>query len=86
MTAAGPKLRKWYGEGERIPRDGGGMPEGPEEENLLEDEEAGDAVLVTDADSPMGELIVLQLILARYIFSMTKDRAWRSVRLCPQDC
>ena len=25
---AGPKMRKWYGEGERLPRDGGFDPEG----------------------------------------------------------
>ena len=58
--AAGPKLRKWYGEGERRPQDGGE----PEQEEP-ESEGSGDAILVTDADSRMGELIILQLILAR---------------------
>ena len=72
-------MRKWYGEGERLPRDGGADLEdeaqqlnGAEEEE--EEEEAPvlrDSVLVTDADDPMGELVVLQLILARHagIFS-----------------
>ena len=31
FPAAGPKLRKWYGQGERLPQDGG---------NGLEEEEA----------------------------------------------
>jgi hypothetical protein len=61
LVAAGPKLRKWYGEGERQPKDGGSDPE--EEE---EDEEAGESILVTDADTPTGELLLLQLMLARY--------------------
>eukprot|EP00198_Chlamydomonas_reinhardtii_P011840 XP_001701177.1 predicted protein [Chlamydomonas reinhardtii] len=58
---AGPKLRKWYGAGERL-TDGG-----PEEEPEEPEEQAptGDAVLVTDADGGVGEQVVLQLILAR---------------------
>jgi hypothetical protein len=64
-AAAGPKLRKWYGEGERgaavaQPRGPGGAPRGEP------DAPARTAVLVTDADSPTGEQIVLQLILARW--------------------
>lgn len=57
--SAGPKLRKWYGEGER--KQGEKGKPGPEDEN----EGPGDAILVTDADSPLGELVLLQLILAR---------------------
>lgn len=64
MLAAGPKLRKWYGETDKLymPKDGGPME--PLEE---EDEDGGpcDAILVTDADTPMGELVVLQLVLGR---------------------
>ena len=67
LLTAGPKLRRWYGEGERVT-----------EEFLLDDADLSDdlpapapstereSVLVTDADSPMGEQIILQLILARW--------------------
>lgn len=63
VVAAGPKLRKWYGEGERQPQDGG--PD-PDEEG--EPEGGGDSILVTDGDSPTGELLLLQLMLARSDF------------------
>ena len=39
--------------------------QGNEPEPEEEDQGDGDAVLVTEADSPIGEQIVLQLILAR---------------------
>ncbi|GLI62964.1 hypothetical protein VaNZ11_005821, partial [Volvox africanus] len=58
FVTAGPKLRKWYGAGER-PVDGG------EEQEPDEPDTMSDVVLVTDADSPIGEQVVLQLILAR---------------------
>lgn len=67
-TPGGPKLRRWYGEGGRLPSDGGGLAEGDggggggEE---AEEEGPREAVLVTDADGGMGEQVVLQLILAR---------------------
>ena len=66
FTAAGPKLRKWYGEGERgvtvaqpvrPGSAGGGEPN---------DAVQRTAVLVTEADSATGEQVVLQLILARH--------------------
>ena len=63
-------MRKWYGEGERLPRDGGGSLEDEAGNGAQAEEEAPivrDSVLVTDADSPMGELVVLQLILARHV-------------------
>ena len=66
--AAGPKLRKWYGEGERMPKDGSSPLDDGDLEAPLQ--AASDvprtAVLVTDADSPLAEQVVLQLILARY--------------------
>ncbi len=75
-AAAGPKLRKWYGEGERgaavaQPRGPGGAPRGEP------DAPARTAVLVTDADSPTGEQIVLQLILARWRPPPRSDRLCR---------
>ena len=63
----GPKLRKWYGEGE-LPQDGGStiVDNMPKPEDILPGDVERDAILVTDADSPTGEQVVLQLILARY--------------------
>lgn len=60
--AGGPKLRKWYGQGER-PTDGGGMRRS-EPTSQIDPNAPKDAVLVTDADSPTGDAVVLQLILA----------------------
>jgi len=73
--AAGPKMRKWYGEGERLPRDGGAAMDDDDLNGAAapatEEAEAPvvcDSVLVTDAETPMGELVVLKLILARCAF------------------
>ncbi len=61
----GPKLRKWYGEGE-LPTDGGTIVRNmPEPEDISAEDIEREAILVTDADSPTGEQVVLQLILAR---------------------
>lgn len=62
----GPKLRKWYGEGE-LPLDGGNsiVKNMPEPQDIAHEDIERDAILVTDADSPTGEQVVLQLILAR---------------------
>lgn len=61
--AAGPKLRKWYGEGER----GAAVaqPARPGADGGAAPSVQRTAVLVTDADSATGEQVVLQLILAR---------------------
>ena len=61
--AAGPKLRKWYGEGER----GAAVaqPGRPGADGGAAPSVQRTAVLVTDADSATGEQVVLQLILAR---------------------
>ncbi|CAI7863012.1 unnamed protein product, partial [Closterium sp. NIES-54] len=63
----GPKLRRWYGAADTLPRDGSDEDEEGEEteEEGEEGEGEGDAVLVTDADSDTGQMVVLQLILAR---------------------
>ncbi len=67
IFTGGPKLRKWYGEGD-LPVDGGNpiVSNMPEPEDIAPEDVERDAVLVTEADSPTGEQIVLQLILARY--------------------
>lgn len=63
--SGGPKLRKWYGEGE-LPVDGGNIADKmPEPEDIAPENIEKDAILVTDADSATGEQIILQLILAR---------------------
>lgn len=65
-VTAGPKLRRWYGETEKLtfPKDGGEPPEEEAEEDPDLDG-TKEAVLVTDADTPLGELLVLQLVLSR---------------------
>lgn len=56
-------MRRWYGQ-QQLSADGGPQPENdPEEEEQVDNE--GDAVLVLDGDSPIGEQVVLQLILRR---------------------
>jgi hypothetical protein len=69
FAMAGQKMRKWYGAPERskskkTKKDTGNdnQPQAYDEE---EDEEANDAVLVTDADTPIGEQVLLRLILSR---------------------
>lgn len=63
----GPKLRKWYGAPDQLPKDGGDgqRDEDAKEPSEEEEEGPGDAVLVTDADSETGQLLVLALILKR---------------------
>lgn len=61
-VTAGPKMRKWYGQGKRLPRDGDGEQD-PEEE--LKPDLLRDFVFVLDADCDTGEQVILQLILAR---------------------
>lgn len=68
VIEGGPKLRRWYGAEKKAPRDadgGGSEPEpapGGEEDDPAD--AAGDAVLVTDADSLAGEAVAFALILA----------------------
>ena len=80
---SGPKLRKWYGETEKLtgprkrPRGDDQGRQGGDDEDGGEGGEGGarDAVLVTDADSPLGELVVLQLVLARCVTEWIAARA-----------
>lgn len=60
-------MRKWYGQGDRMPTDGGGpdRKQGGDEGEEPEAAAARDCVLVTDAESATGEQVVLQLILQR---------------------
>ncbi|KAI5057377.1 hypothetical protein GOP47_0027392 [Adiantum capillus-veneris] len=71
----GPKLRKWYGAPEQVLRDGGdsdSVGSTSEESQFLD--EVRDAVLVTDADSMTGQLVLLSLILRRVrVRALVKD-------------
>ena len=68
---AGQKMRKWYGAPERTSREkksaGDDQPpeNGQEEEEEPSEPTVNDAVLVTDADTPLGEQVILRLILDR---------------------
>ncbi|CAH2066955.1 unnamed protein product, partial [Thlaspi arvense] len=73
----GPKLRKWYGAPELLPKDG--TLSGDDDE--LEEEEEGDrdgdkdAVFVTDGDSDLGQMIILQLIVkGTRVKALVKDK------------
>ncbi|XP_020105288.1 uncharacterized protein LOC109721887 isoform X1 [Ananas comosus] len=68
----GPKLRRWYGAPDLLPKDGG--PESQEDESS-EIEEVRDAVLVTDGESEIGQMVILLLILKRArIKAIVKDK------------
>ncbi|KAL6285407.1 hypothetical protein ACE6H2_009797 [Prunus campanulata] len=68
----GPKLRKWYGAPELLPKDGTNVEE---DDEFPEGEETRDAVLVTDGDSEMGQMVILSLIVKRArIKALVKDK------------
>ncbi|KAI3856346.1 hypothetical protein MKX03_003360 [Papaver bracteatum] len=70
----GPKLRKWYG-AEKLPKDGGGGVEDGEDDDFQEVEQVRDAVLVTDGDSEIGQMVILSLIVARArVKALVKDK------------
>ncbi|KAH0736465.1 hypothetical protein KY285_012172 [Solanum tuberosum] len=67
----GPKLRKWYGAPELLPKDGSLS----EEDMSSEEDEVRDAVLVTDGDNEIGQMIILSLIIKRTrIKALVKDK------------
>ncbi|XP_008798856.1 uncharacterized protein At2g37660, chloroplastic [Phoenix dactylifera] len=67
----GPKLRKWYGAPDLLPEDGGLEVE----DESSEIEEVRDAVLVTDGESEIGQMVILSLILKRApIKALVKDK------------
>ncbi|KAI9160276.1 hypothetical protein LWI28_006751 [Acer negundo] len=70
----GPKLRKWYGAPDLIPKD-----ESDEEDQDKDEDEypdgVRDAVLVTDGDSEIGQMVILSLIVKRtQIKALVKDK------------
>ncbi|XP_074583964.1 uncharacterized protein LOC141839993 [Curcuma longa] len=69
----GPKLRKWYGAPDFLvlPKDG----DLEDEDESSEIEEIRDAVLVTDGESEIGQMVILSLILKRVrIKAIVKDK------------
>uniref|UniRef100_A0A0E0KEY6 NAD(P)-binding domain-containing protein n=1 Tax=Oryza punctata TaxID=4537 RepID=A0A0E0KEY6_ORYPU len=68
----GPKLRRWYGAPDLLPKDGIAQDEEDEPSDI---EEPRDAVLVTNGDSEIGQMVILSLILKRArIKALVKDR------------
>ncbi|KAK7255691.1 hypothetical protein RIF29_29110 [Crotalaria pallida] len=68
----GPKLRKWYGAPDLLPKDGTATEDN--EDDYPEDE-VRDAVLVTDGDSEMGQMVILSLIVKRTrVKALVKDK------------
>ncbi|XP_017407047.2 uncharacterized protein LOC108320199 isoform X1 [Vigna angularis] len=68
----GPKLRKWYGAPDILEKDGTSIEDG--EDDYPEDE-VRDAVLVTDGDSEMGQMVILSLIIKKArVKALVKDK------------
>ncbi|KAI8544671.1 hypothetical protein RHMOL_Rhmol08G0313600 [Rhododendron molle] len=68
----GPKLRKWYGAPDRLPKDGSVLEE---DDKFSEKDEVRDAVLVTDGDNDIGQMIILSLIVKRTrVKALVKDK------------
>ncbi|CAL4923112.1 unnamed protein product [Urochloa decumbens] len=68
----GPKLRRWYGAPDLLPKDGSAEDEEDESPDI---EEPRDAVLVSDGNSETGQLVILALILKRArIKALVKDK------------
>uniref|UniRef100_A0A7N0RH45 NAD(P)-binding domain-containing protein n=1 Tax=Kalanchoe fedtschenkoi TaxID=63787 RepID=A0A7N0RH45_KALFE len=74
----GPKLRKWYGAAELLPKDGsvlGADAQEEEDTDSSDDDEVRDAVLVTDGDSDLGQMVILSLIVKRArVKALVKDK------------
>lgn len=68
----GPKLRKWYGAPDIGEKDGTSIED--DEDDYSEDE-VRDAVLVTDGDSEMGQMVILSLIVKKArVKALVKDK------------
>ncbi|KAH0464002.1 hypothetical protein IEQ34_006788 [Dendrobium chrysotoxum] len=68
----GPKLRKWYGASDILPKE-----VGPEDEDSESPEmgEVRDAVLVTNGESEIGQMVILSLVVKRArVKALFKDK------------
>ncbi|KAJ3698024.1 hypothetical protein LUZ61_001729 [Rhynchospora tenuis] len=69
----GPKLRRWYGAPDLLPKDGSGKE--VQEDDSSDGGEIRDAVLVTDGESELGQMVILLLIVKRTrIKALVKDK------------
>lgn len=67
----GPKLRKWYGAPDLAAKDGFPV----EDENQYPEDVVRDAILVTDGDSEIGQMVILSLIVKRArVKALVKDK------------
>ncbi|XP_044487528.1 uncharacterized protein LOC123212448 [Mangifera indica] len=68
----GPKLRKWYGAPDLLPKDGS-LKEDEAEDDYPDEER--NYILVTDGDSEIGQMLILSLIVKRTpIKALVKDK------------
>lgn len=68
----GPKLRKWYGAPDILPKDASNLED---EDSAPEEGEVRDAVLVTDGDNEIGQMVILSLIIKRSrVKALVKDK------------
>ncbi|XP_073220034.1 uncharacterized protein At5g02240 isoform X3 [Cicer arietinum] len=71
----GPKLRKWYGAPELLSKDGTSTEDDDVDDDYKVDDEVRDAVLVTDGDSEMGQMVILSLIVNKSrVKALVKDK------------
>ncbi|EXC04961.1 hypothetical protein L484_002612 [Morus notabilis] len=78
----GPKLRRWYGAPDLLPKDGPTVEDEDEDSVIFEvifdnayEDEIRDAVLVTDGDSDIVQMVILSLIVKRSkIKALVKDK------------
>lgn len=64
-------MRRWYGAPDLLPKDGSTV----KLDETTEEEEVRDAVLVTDGDSEIGQMVILSLIVKRIrVKALVKDK------------
>ncbi|WJX92188.1 hypothetical protein P8452_73866 [Trifolium repens] len=69
----GPKLRKWYGAPDLLEKDGTSTSN--DDADDYPEDEVRDAVLVTDGDSEMGQMVILSLIVNKSrVKALVKDK------------
>lgn len=65
-------MRRWYGAPDLLPKDGSAIDDEDEDEDS---DEIRDAVLVTDGDSEIGQMVILSLIVKRTrVKALVKDK------------
>ncbi|XP_038896429.1 uncharacterized protein LOC120084693 isoform X3 [Benincasa hispida] len=68
----GPKLRKWYGAPDLVSKDESALKD---EDEYSEEGTIRDAILVTDGDTEMGQMVILSLIVKKArVKALVKDK------------